>query len=272
MKRKTELSIEKIWTNRLNAIIAVMKQERKGLPKGILVVNRQPKGIVFYMKKNGKPKGITRKKELVHLLARRTYLDRKIKEMEEVEKQLRIISAAVKTSKGYIEDLSDTKLDIDRVRWSPQQIAGIKKGGMNPYEPEERVYMTRGGVYMRSKSERDIGNIYEEFGIPYAYECRLSLEVTAFTDVKGARVGSGGRLFKDYYPDFTIFLADGTFIVHEHLGRVDLEEYRAKAGEKLMAMTMNGISPDRLILTYEDDLKDISKLRRMLAERVVPFI
>ena len=272
MRRKTGLTIEKIWAHKLEVIIETMKRERKGLPKGVLVVNRQPKGIVFYMKTEGKPKGITRKKKLVHQLARRTYLDRKLNELEGIAKQLRSISIVTKTSKGYIEDLAGTKLDLDRVRWSPQQIAGTKSGGMNPYEPEERVYVTRGGVHMRSKSERDIGNLYEELGIPYAYERRLSLEVTGFQDVKGARIGSGGKLFKDYYPDFTIFLADGSEMVHEHFGRVDLEEYRAKAGEKLMAMTMNGISPDRMILTYEKDLRDMSKLRRMLLERVVPFI
>lgn len=62
MRRKTGLTIEKIWAHKLEVIIETMKRERKGLPKGVLVVNRQPKGIVFYMKTGGKPKGITRKK------------------------------------------------------------------------------------------------------------------------------------------------------------------------------------------------------------------
>ena len=226
------------------------------------------------MENEGERNGITKKPDLVHRAARREYLDLRIKSIQSISEMIEnhLASHDTDEAEAYVESISDTNLDLKRIMWSQWQLAGTAKGGLNPYNPEDKRFKTNGGVYMRSKSERDIGNLYEELGIPYAYEYRLRLEVTAFADAKGTRIGSEGRMFKDYYPDFTIFLADRTLMIHEHLGRVDLADYRMKNGEKLLAMAMNGISPDRIVLTFEKDMKDMSGLRQMLIERVMPFV
>ena len=71
----------------------------------------------------------------------------------------------------------------------------------------KRVFQTLSGVMVRSKSEVIIANLLTRYGIPFTYEQRLK---------------AGGLTFS---PDFTIDWQDTTFY-WEHLGRLDLEDYR----------------------------------------------
>lgn len=261
-----------IWEEKINAMLRPMKKERRNIPRGSLTVNRQPRGIVYYEKGKGrKARGITRNKARVYQLARRAYLDRKVKELQRIADALHDIRDMRQSAADYIGGLEDTGLDPGKIAWSQKQREGTTAGGRNPAYPEELIYETNGGVLVRTKSEQALGNLYEELGIPYAYECRLPLEVTEMKDLEGVRI-SNGRAFKSYYPDFTIFLADGTTMIHEHLGRIDLEPYRYKTSERIVAMTLNGLPTDRLLLTYEKDMADLKGFRRVLEERVLPFV
>ena len=106
----------------------------------------------------------------------------------------------------------------------------------NSYCPEEKVYITKKGDYVRSKSEVLLADMYYELGIPYRYEAQLCLK-------------NG----KKKYPDFTLLKASTKEIIyHEHMGLMDNDEYRRANFEKLDEYRRNGIYLGKnLIITYE---------------------
>ena len=106
------------------------------------------------------------------------------------------------------------------------------------YKPEEKVYPTKKGDMVRSKSEAMLADMYYDMGALYRYECELVL--------------ADGKCV---YPDFTLLnKRTRQLIYHEHLGRLDDEKYRLKALRKLEAYRENGIyTAKNLFLTYEVD-------------------
>lgn len=78
----------------------------------------------------------------------------------------------------------------------------------NPFSPEEKRYATKQGEYVRSKSEAMIADMYYEMGIPYKYECPLTLA------------------HRKRYPDFTLLdISSRQEVYHEHLGLLDDSDY-----------------------------------------------
>ncbi len=117
-------------------------------------------------------------------------------------------------------------------RWSEEQFR------VSTYKPEEKIYTTRRGETVRSKSEMVIADMYFEMGIPYRYECELRLKSGV---VK--------------YPDFTLLNRKTRKVIyHEHFGRMDDEKYRKKNLRKLEEYRRSGIFVGKnLILTFEED-------------------
>lgn len=254
-------------------LIRKYRRELRGLPQGALVVNAQPKGTVLYEFRDGTSRGITRDLKRVQGLARAQILREKIEDLEELADGIVLIRRKTDGGDPYelARILSEKGIPAEKILWTPEQQRMAFRQSENHYREEEKVYATDKGILMRSKSEMFWGNMYEELMIPYAYEKKITLDVTGMPDVKGAWEHNG-RLYKDYYPDFVILLADGSIIIHEHLGRIDSAEYREKTAERIFAMTSSGfITPSRLILTYEDDVRDPSAFRGTLGRIVRPF-
>ena len=118
----------------------------------------------------------------------------------------------------------------------------------NAFYPEQLIYLTNSGIYVRSKSERTIADLLDQYGVPYRYEAELTL-------------GSENRS-----PDFTINRPyDGRMFLWEHFGRMDVEDYRRKTVEKLAFYARHGFFPyDNLICTYEKDLLDIDRIHGVI--------
>ena len=106
------------------------------------------------------------------------------------------------------------------------------------HHPEHLKFMTRKGELVRSKSEAAIANIYLEMGIPYRYECALSLEDNII-----------------FHPDFTLLnTAHRRIMYHEHLGRLDKPGYLEDQMWKLEVYQKNKIYIGKnLIITAETD-------------------
>ena len=106
----------------------------------------------------------------------------------------------------------------------------------NDYKSEEKVYPTRKGDLVRSKSEAILADMYYALGIPYRYEAELVLK-------NGKRV----------YPDFTLLNTRNRSVVyHEHMGLLDDDEYRYHGFRKIAEYSKNGIfSGKNLIITIE---------------------
>ena len=109
-----------------------------------------------------------------------------------------------------------------------------------PYEqnenyPQQKIYKTITGQYVRSKSEVMISMILYKYNIPFRYECALKL---------------GDRVI---YPDFTIkHPRTGKIYYYEHFGRMDDVSYCKKACAKIELYSLNGIMPTiQLLATFE---------------------
>lgn len=64
---------------------------------------------------------------------------------------------------------------------------------INEMNPEQKIFYTKKGEYVRSKSEKILADMFYDLNIPYEYECQLIL-----------------RNGYEYYPDFT-FISPYTY-------------------------------------------------------------
>ena len=114
--------------------------------------------------------------------------------------------------------------------WLKQQYDG------NPRTSDAPIVRTERGEGVRSKSEMIIADLLFRSGIPYKYECPVSLQG-----------------FGVVYPDFTILdLRTREEILWEHYGMMDDPDYQFKAYKKQAAYTRNGyIQGKNIIYTSE---------------------
>ena len=124
-----------------------------------------------------------------------------------------------------------------------------------PYEqnyknPENLIHRSPSGNVLRSKSEYIIDMNLHMRGIPFRYECELTLNNNS------------------YYPDFTILnKRTGKVYYWEHLGMMDNVDYITKAMAKLKVYVMNGIIPGiNLVITSEtkDEPLDIERVEQII--------
>lgn len=101
--------------------------------------------------------------------------------------------------------------------------------------PQNLKHRTSSGNLVRSKSESMIDYVLTTHGIPFRYECALTLGDTTI------------------YPDFTILHPRTNQIVYwDHFGRMDDPSYNKNVGSKLQLYINHNIIPSiNLITTYE---------------------
>lgn len=123
----------------------------------------------------------------------------------------------------------------------------------NPYEPGEKVFATKRGEMVRSKSEAMIADSYYDMGIPYKYDYPV-------------KVQNG----KTKYVDFLVLdMRRRQVYYHEHLGLLDDPSYVKKNMIKLREYRAVGIYTGKnLILTQEtkDCPLNMSLFRNNMAE------
>ncbi len=126
----------------------------------------------------------------------------------------------------------------------------------NPYMENMKIYDTRRGEKVRSKSEAILADILYGLGIPYHYEKPLYLGPE-----------------KIRYPDFTLLKINSRKeIFLEHFGMLDDEAYRNKSIFKLDEYRKHGIYLGKnLIFTYETENSplDIKGIEKMLKDIIL---
>ena len=266
--------------------------EKKKAEQYQFEINELPKGCLHIVTGNGKAyfqqivknetHGITHDVDLIYELARKRYLQLRVKGQKEMIQNIAVLAGVsrrkrktvLQQSVSQVEQLLDrygrAGLEILRITCTPQQYRWVKQQyRKNTKNPEQLIYETYSGIKMRSKSERDIGNKLEVRGIPYRYEPEISLDLSWMEGVDWLVQGK----YKTVYPDFVIMTADGNHIIWEHLGRVDLEDYRKHNMEKIAAYRQNGICDnDHLILTFEKDMKSLDNIDAIIAKRILPYM
>ena len=121
----------------------------------------------------------------------------------------------------------------------------------NPYIPESKIYDTKRGEKVRSKSEAILADMLYEMKIPYHYE-------------KALRLKSGRTI----YPDFTLLRVRSREELYlEHFGLLDDTDYLESFLRKLDEYRQSDIYPGKnLLFTYETTAHplDIKGFRKML--------
>lgn len=232
--------------NYLKKLIAVKAESLSGKPDGFLKI--QTKGnhdYYFQIIRGGSPSCNylnKTKSDIIHQLAQKGY-DRKVlfaareelKALETFQKQLPDIPA-----EAVYKHLPDNRKSLIRAVIVPDEL--FLKQWMDtgftpkPFSDGALEFYTERDERVRSKSEVILANLLIRKGLPYKYECPLTLK-------------SGGII----HPDFTILdLRRRREIYLEHLGMMDDSYYSESAVDRIALYEENGIFPgDRLILTHE---------------------
>ena len=225
-----------------------MESEILKAPSGIIHIVNSGKRIQFYLRddKSDKSGKYIRKadaqtirtflqksyyeKVMKFLNVERKNLDTFLKKSDNITKKIQqLYSVFPLEIKQYIDpiDMSDDDYTASWLR-IPYQGKTIPE-----YIP---VYQTNHGEMVRSKSELTIANKLADKGIPYKYECPLTL--------------SNGTTI---YPDFTILdVRMRKEIYWEHIGLMDDREYARQSVFKMKSMMKDGIILGKnLIITEE---------------------
>ncbi|MBQ0011338.1 MAG: hypothetical protein KBT07_01380 [Clostridiales bacterium] len=257
--------MEELCARREMLLAARAKAEKmlEGAPEGkVRVSTRRGKDQYYlyqdsiqvydrYMKKEERP--------LAEKLVCKDYADRLIRR---IDKELRLIATYIQTLEhknpnNVYEMLSkqrqklvspillSPKLYVER--WMKQTY------DMNPAFSDQKLYETKRGEKVRSKSELMFANLYYELDIPYRYESKLTL-----------RDGTVR------YPDFTLLdVRHRRYVFHEHFGLMDDPEYREACFRKLDLYRRNGVYLGvNLIATFEGKGSELNmrEIRQMMRE------
>lgn len=124
----------------------------------------------------------------------------------------------------------------------------------NTYPLSESANYAKDGTRVRSKGEALWYNLLLEAGIPFRYECKITV-----VDENGWEV--------ELCPDFMIQCYDGTMIIIEHLGGLKSAKYRSDLTAKLYYYQKEGyVIGDNLFLTSDD--ADHNTSSEMIARKV----
>ena len=232
----------------LSDLLTDLNREVEILPEGTLYVNEK-RGQNYYSRrlpkagnrKKARVNGITRDRDLVLALVRKTYVETAIanitKDLEELDR----------TIESYCPVAETDVMQAFCAKY-PELIAGIYPDGRDhnkwAADYEQPVFYADGyksvsaqGEDMRSGGEMYISARLDHFGIPYRYE-----DETGIPDLS-------------YAPDFTIMRPrDHKIIYWEHFGKVTDDSYVMDNISKVRDYIRYGIKPwDNLIMTFSNE-------------------
>lgn len=251
----SKLEIESINEN-LKQLISCIDRELCSLPEGILYI-RYRNSIPNYSKRiNGHTYGITKKPDIIYKLARRRFLllqssiIRQLLDLNWTRSTLDTFNKKCVQVEELLAKYEAAGLDINLIVMTPnQQIWNSNRHSQSQYRREDLIFPTRGRVYMRSKSEQAIGNLFEKLHIPYRYETRLRISNI------------------DYHPDFIIMLPDDRLVILEHVGRMDLTDYNKRLIARLQTYnSVNLFLGREVFLSFEHDTRDEDLLIRVILQ------
>ncbi|MCR5641382.1 MAG: hypothetical protein K6G04_08535 [Lachnospiraceae bacterium] len=247
----------------LKKAIAAAKHEEDLFPEGSLRVSPR-KGSVRYFQRKEDEKGTEQylkrdQKALVKSLAQKDYNKAFLKkaqyELDQLEKTIRRLKDD--NADVVYDNLSEYRkaLVAPYIQSDKHYAQGwqSKKFKSNPYMEHMKIYDTRRGEKVRSKSEAILADLLFGLGIPYHYEMPLYL--------------APGKI---RYPDFTLLnIKTRKEVYLEHFGMLDDEDYRNKTLLKLDEYRRYGIYVGKnFIFTYEAENSplDIKGIENMLRE------
>lgn len=186
--------------------------------------------------------------------------DYSLKVLRKLEREKRLLDRYIRLLEaGTAEDVFSKMCAARRELVTPVLVSDEVRAKMweeetftqSTYKPEMKIYPTKKGDLVRSKSEVFFADMYLEMGIPYRYE-----EVIALED---------GQLEA---PDFSLWDRKRRRVIyHEHFGLMDDPVYRKRNLKKVDDYRRSGIFTGKnLILTFEGDgaVLNMKEMRAMI--------
>lgn len=246
--RKSELKSKEDRVKQLTDLISFIEEKIAKAPHGGLRISKSNGKVQYYLiTDKGDPRGKYIRKENMKVASRLAKRDLYERTLKEAKREKRALDSYLRAMKGTPpEEVYDNLIDARKAlvtpiilsdkefarRWQEEEYQG------NPYHPEEKIYETKRGDMVRSKSEAMIANMYFDLGIPYKYEYPLKLK--------------NGQT---KYPDFTTLeVSKRKVIYHEHMGLLENEEYRKANLLKISEYAKSGINLlNNLFITFETE-------------------
>ena len=238
------------------------RRELAELPKGSLCYYRK-KGYVYYkqvlyVKKTRVEHHLGKNDAaVIFALQRKAYLKEAVRRMEKNLKAQKKMAEHYEAYDFYsIWDTLGEAYRVDNIEAFMKQegidVKHIGPKGQN-YRPEGLGQSTTGDFDSRSKGEAIIAELLMARKIVFQFERELRVKL------------DNGKVIV-LHPDFCIPTRDGGYILWEHLGRLDAQDYAIDAGERLFLHNQAGYNPgSNLILTANDrkghmDMKAIAQI------------
>lgn len=215
----------------------------------------------YYLRKDTKEqsgKYISKEnEELVRALIKKDYLERVRRRIEKELSQLRRYIGLLEKERAdvvYSKMCTARKALVEPVLLTDDELAEVwaaQKYRQSTYLPEYKIYPTKRGEMVRSKSEVFLADMFYEMGIPYRYE--------QIVKTKDGKV---------YAPDFTLWdKKRRREVYHEHFGLVDDPDYRRdRFLKKIDEYRKSGIFfGNNLMATFEGEgsVLDMNEIRTM---------
>ena len=271
-------------------ITRILNELEEMLDSYMVEYSRQPVGHLICCKSNGNKqfmhvddsdggyvrKCINRKPEMIQKLARKKFLTRSISNLEINIQALRqsitsmvsmdpgeillsMQSAYRSLPEGAFFDSGELPLRLcgdeeKRCRIARHAEWANRDYPKSTFKPEGRRMSTSRGLYVRSKSEVLIVEMFYRYGIPFRYEQVIPV---------------GNREFS---MDFTFEDSNGEEFYWEHAGMMDNYDYAESHLRKLRTYFSVGIIPGRnLLISYDRDGNlNMATIEAMIQNEVLP--
>ena len=283
------------------------------LPEDSLYVSSQDHNITFYTKVDGEQKYLSKKTKQIHSLARRRYQTMLLEILQlsdsSRKKDIKRRAACICKLQDFIRGCAKGGLDIAPIVLTKTQRNWFTRDFKQKYINLDSPFKSANGMPLRSKSERDVINSYDDFAVPIHYEEQMIIDVRSLVDklertllkegsLKGLLysfddkriywnvprelqwMNTRGSIWKTFDPpsgtlaifnDVRGMFADGSLFVHEHEGMMDDFVYRCNASERSSIIKYTGVvSRDNFIETYEQEIDTPEKAHAIVERLVLP--
>lgn len=231
--------------------IDILEKKLCLLKPGMIVCRKRGNKIFYSEVTSDGEKGITGDKKRIIEITRAEYLKKQLEILKDNRKTLEYCVNHYRDDyyKEIINALAvrHPNLPVESILFANSKKKQIATREKNPYYPEDLKFVTMNGVFVRSKSEREIGNALEALGIQY--------ESDVLIECDNAR----------YYADFIITRPNGRKLVWEHFGKENDGSYMAKNSIRIRDYIKLGLRPwEDLIWTLDSDIEDSRTIRRII--------
>ena len=241
------------YLDKYNKELKDIHAELETLPPGRLAKN----GTTYVHVIGNKRIAITNNPLLIQQLARKKYLLARKKQM------INNIKALSNSNIKYDHRLPEEIITSLPATYQSLPLSyfyhpSIEEWSTAPYRKntlhqENLIYRSKNGVYLRSKSERDIANLLEEYQLPYRYDAIIS--------PAGIKT-SPDFIIKNPYNNKTI--------VWEHFGFLHKASYEQNMTDKIdRYLTSTFTENDNLIYTFEAHTKDLRRIENRIKQVIL---